>query len=61
MKDWKTTVGSIVGVALMAAGIIWPDKVDPESQVAANAAIALVLQGIGGLVVVITGWFAKDP
>jgi len=61
MKNWKTTIGGVIAAVLMVAGIVWPGTVDPESQVEAQAAVALVLEGAGALVAVITGWLAKDP
>ena len=61
MKDWKTTVAGALAALFVVAGIILPDAVDPESQVAANAAVVQILSGIGALIAVLTGWFAKDP
>ena len=61
MKNWKTTVGGALSALLMVLGIVWPDKVDAETQVATQAAVAMVLEGAGALVAIITGWLAKDP
>ena len=60
-KNWITTVGGVVAAVLVVAGIVWPDKIDPETQIAAQAAVALFLEGAGALVAVLTGIFAKDP
>jgi hypothetical protein len=59
-KNWKTTVGGVFAALLVVLGIFIPD-IDPESQVAANLALGQVLTGVGALVALITGWFAKDP
>jgi len=61
MKNWKTTVGGALAALLMVLGIVWPDTIDVESQVATQAAVAMVLEGAGALVAIITGWLAKDP
>ncbi len=60
MKNWKTTIGGVFAAAFVVVGILVPD-VDPETQIAANAAVGQILTGIGALVAIITGWFAKDP
>ena len=60
-KNWVTTVGGIVSGLLIVAGIVWPGKVDPETQVATQAAVAVILEGVGALVAILTGLFAKDP
>lgn len=60
MKDWKTTVGGAIGVILIAAGLFWPDKVDPATQQAVNAAVAEILQGVGALITALALIFAKD-
>jgi len=59
-KDWKTTVTAIVGGMLVLAGILWPSKIDPETQASANTAIAQVLAGVGTLVALIAGLFGSD-
>lgn len=61
MKNWKTTVGGALAALLMVLGIVWPDTIDVESQVATQAAVAMVLEGAGALAAIITGWLAKDP
>lgn len=59
-KDWKTTIGGLIGVILIACGIFWPDKVDPETQAVINEAVGQILTGIGSLVTAFTLIFAKD-
>ena len=60
MKNWKTTVGGVFAAVLVVLGVLIPD-IDIEAQTAANVAIGQVLTGIGALIGLITGWFAKDP
>lgn len=59
-KNWKTTIGGVVGVLLMAAGIFWPELIDADTQLAIKSSIAELLTGIGGLVTALTLVFAKD-
>jgi hypothetical protein len=59
-KNWKTTIGGVFAALLVVLGIFIPD-IDPETQVAANAAVGQILTGVGALIALITGWFAKDP
>lgn len=61
LKNWKTTVATVVGAILIVLGMFLPDKVDPETQVAINTALGEVLAGLGVLINVITGIVAKDP
>ena len=56
-----TTVGGVFSAVLIVAGIVWPDKFDIETQASAQAAIAVLLEGLGAVVAVITGILAKDP
>lgn len=60
IKDWKTTVLGIIGGIVVVAGILWPDRVDPETGAQVNAAASQVVLGIGALITLITGIFAKD-
>ena len=59
-KNWKTTLGGLAGVILMAAGIFWPEVIDPETQQALQAGVAETLSGVGALVTALTLVFAKD-
>ena len=59
-KDWKTTVAGIVAALLVIAGVLYPEKIDPTTQVAINTALAEILTGVGALVAVIAGLLAKD-
>ena len=61
MKDWKTTVGVIIGSLLVVAGLVWPEKIDPDTQLEIQTALNEILTGIGVLINLITGWVAKDP
>ncbi len=59
-KDLKTTILGIIAGIVMVAGILWPDRLDPETQVVVNTAVGQVVSGIGALIAVITGLIAKD-
>jgi hypothetical protein len=56
-KDWKTTVMGIVGALLVIAGLIWPEKVDPETQEIISTAVNEILIGVGALIPVIISIF----
>lgn len=60
MKDWKTTVGGVVGALLIVLGMFWPDKVDPETQATINTAVAGLLSSLGTLIAALTLIFSKD-
>ena len=60
VKDWRTTVAGVIAGALVIAGVLYPEQIDPETQVAVNTAVAEILSGVGALVAVITGLLAKD-
>lgn len=59
-RDLKTTILGIVAGLVMMAGILWPDKIDPDTQAVVNTAIGQVVSGVGALIAVITGLIAKD-
>ena len=61
MKDWKTTVAGVIAGILVLLGMFWPDKLDPETQAVINTAVGQIIIGVGALVGVLTGYFAKDP
>lgn len=58
VRDWKTTVITIVGVALTIVGAIWPDKFDPETQETIRTTISEIVLGVGILINAIIGVFA---
>lgn len=60
VKDWRTTLAGVIAGALVIAGVLYPEQIDPETQVAVNTAVAEILSGVGALVAVITGLAAKD-
>jgi len=60
-KDWATTTGAIIGSALIVAGFLWPEKVDADTQEVIKSATNELISGLGVLINVIMGWFAKDP
>ena len=59
-RDWKTTVAGVIAGALVIAGVLYPDKFDPETQATVNAAAAQIMTGAGALIAVISGLLAKD-
>ncbi len=60
VKDWKTTVLGILGGLVMLAGILMPDKIDPETQQSLNTAFSQIVMGVGGAVGIIVSIFGKD-
>lgn len=60
MKNWRTTVAGFVAAALIVAALVWPEKVDFDTQEIIKSAINEILGGVGALVAVIAGWLAKD-
>lgn len=61
MKDWKTTLGVVIGALVVVAGLVWPEKLDAETQEVIKTAFNEILVGVGTLISVITGILAKDP
>ena len=61
MKNWKTTLAGILGVILMALGVLLPEKFDPDTQAAIHSALNEILAGIGALITLLGAIFAKDP
>jgi len=61
MKNWKTTVAGVVAALLMVAALVWPEKVDFDTQEVIKTALNEILGGAAALVAVISGWLAKDP
>ena len=59
-KDWKTTTLGIIAGALVIAGILWPDQIDPETQATVNVAAAQIVTGVGALVALVAGLIGKD-
>jgi hypothetical protein len=57
-RDWKTTVITVVGVLLVVAGAVWPEKVDAETQETIKSALNEVLLSVGILINTIIGIFA---
>ncbi|MCK5641784.1 MAG: hypothetical protein KAJ19_13360 [Gammaproteobacteria bacterium] len=56
-----TTIAGIIGGVLIVLGLVWPDKLDPDTQAVINTAVNEILIGVGGLIEVITAMFSKDP
>jgi len=61
MKNWKTTLGAVIGAILVVLGFFFPDQLDVETQVVIVTATGEIIAGIGVLIGVVTGIFAKDP
>ncbi len=61
MKNWKTTLATVIGSGLIVVGLIWPDQVDAETQEVLKSAFNEILTGVGILVNFITGLLANDP
>ena len=60
-KDWVTTLGAIIGSALMIAGFLWPEQVNEVTTEVIITATNEIMVGAGALVNVVMGWIAKDP
>lgn len=61
MKNWKTTLGVVIGSLLVVAGLVWPETVNEEAQGVIREALNEILIGVGALIDLVTGWLAKDP
>jgi hypothetical protein len=60
-KDWKTTLMSAVGAVVMLAGILWPEKVNAETQEVIKSSFNEIIIGVGALIPIIVGIFgSKD-
>lgn len=59
-KDWKSTVAGIIAALLVIAGVLYPEKIDPQTQTVINTAVAEILTGLGAIVAIISGLVAKD-
>lgn len=57
VKDWKTTTMGIIGALLVIAGLIWPEKIDAETQQVIQSSINEILIGVGALIPVIVSIF----
>lgn len=61
VKDWKTTVLAILGGVLMIAGILYPEKINPETQEIIKDSVGEIITGIGALIPILVGIFgSKD-
>lgn len=60
VKDWKTTVVALVGGIIVIAGIVWPDKVSPETGEILKEASTEVIIGIGAIISALSGILGKD-
>lgn len=56
-KHWQTTVSAILGGLLVIAGVLWPEKVDPETQEVLKTGFNEVMIGLGALIPVIISIF----
>ena len=60
VKNWRTTIAGIVAGILVIIGVLYPEKIDPETQIAVNAAVGEILSGVGAIIAIISGLTAKD-
>lgn len=60
-KSPYTTIAGVIGAILIVLGMVWPDKLDPETQEVIKSATDTILIGVGGLIDVIALLIAKDP
>ena len=60
VKDWKTTLLGVFGAVILIAGMVWPDKVNPETQEVIKTATNEIVMGIGALIPVIVAIFGRD-
>jgi len=59
-KDWKTTLISVVGAGVVLAGIVWPDKINSETQDVIKANLDVIIIGVGTLITVFVGIFGAN-
>ena len=60
IKDVKTTILGVLGAALIVAGALWPDKLDPATSEVIKSSINEIVMGIGALIPVLVAIFGKD-
>jgi len=60
VTQWRTTVMGIIGAILVIAGLLWPDKIDPNTQQVISSAINEILIGVGALIPVIISIFGSN-
>lgn len=60
-KSPYTTIAGVIGAILIVLGMVWPDKLDLETQEVIKSATNEILVGLGGLIDVIALLIAKDP
>ena len=58
---WITTVGGLIGGALMVLGFAFPEKFSADVVSGLNLAVSEFLIGLGGLIELIITLVAKDP
>ena len=60
-SDWKTTILTIVGGALLVVGVLWPDKFNEATKETLLEGVDQILIGLGAIIPIIVGLFgAKD-
>lgn len=60
VKNWRTTIAGIIAAALVILGILYPDKIDPDTREVLNAAVGQIIAGAGVIIAFITNLLAKD-
>lgn len=60
MKNWRTTAAGIVSAALVIAALVWPEKVDFDTQEIIRTATNELFGAAAALIAVVAGWLAKD-
>ncbi len=59
-KDLKTTIIGVIGGIVIVAGLMWPDKIDVNTQAVISEAAGQIITGIGTLIALIPAIFGKD-
>ncbi len=60
MKNWRTTAAGVVAAGLVIAALVWPEKVDFETQEIIRTATNEIFGAVGALLALVAGWLAKD-
>lgn len=61
LTHWRTSIMGIIGGVLIIAGVLYPDKIDPETQETIKSSVNEILISIGALIPIISAIFgSKD-
>lgn len=59
VKDWKTTIPTVIGIILALLGTLKPDIFTPEDVAALNESAVNLVNGAGLAILTVTGMLAR--